>query len=190
MINKKSIVYLALFLSVSIFISLTMGSEQYNTHVNNVGISVTIIGFGITLYLLKEVVDLSTVNKELKEREIFKDKILHNLARSLEELKGYTDDILNNNTSDRLAERQRITGNIISIYKSDYIKQMKKVSNASPGFSSFDKRYTEFYNHLKKSVFVTKNQTPSKNVVETINGLTGAFLLDVKTYIEVMQDNN
>lgn len=187
--NKKIIVFFSLLLSLLIFSYLTWGNDDYDEHINNIGIAVTIIGFGVTLYLLKEVVDLSTVNKELKERKIFKDKILHNLSDSLEELKAYTDDILYNNAKDSLATRQRITQNILSIHSSDYLKQMKKVANVSPGFSTFEKRYTEFCNHLKKSVFVTKNPAPSKNVVETISGLNGAFLLEVKTYIEVMQDN-
>lgn len=187
--DKRIVVIIAIILSGLIFIYLTWGNGEYDTHINNIGIAVTIIGFGITLYLLKEVVDLSTVNKELKEREFFKDKILHNLSESLDELKEYTDGILYKNRDDNYAERHQITEKIMNIYKSDYIKQMKKVANASPGFNNFDKRYTEFYNHLKKSVFVTKNQTPSKNVVETINGLTGSFLIEVNTYIEIMQDD-
>lgn len=187
--DKKKVIYVAIGFSVIIFSYLTWGGGKFDAHINNLGIAVTIIGFGITLYLLKEVVDLATINKELKEREIFKEKILHNLSESLNELKGYTDGLLYNGDVDNYAERHRITERITNIYKSDYLIQMKKVANISPGFNNFDKRFTEFYTHLKKSVFMTKNQTPAKNVVETVNGLTGSFLLEVNTYIEIMKEN-
>ncbi|MFJ7662990.1 hypothetical protein ACIQXW_11355 [Lysinibacillus sp. NPDC097162] len=190
--NKKNtkntnIIILAVISSFILFGILLFWKDS-NSVLNYFGISATIVGFILTLFLLNVVTDISKAFLAFKENQIFHDTVLQSFIKELEEIIAMADNLLSKEQVDELSIRAKFCSNIDITY-SKYISDLSNYPVAGSG--KFQEAFQRYENYIINKVKLNEeHKLTDELVIQSLKGNTQSILDSARLYESTLKSIN